>query len=148
MGLATDISFGCPLEAAPDTGVFCQGSTYGLHMTDANIKLQVECKHCGAQIISPIQMDPESFKSATLLDNSYQCSACGKSAHRRSLLRQSRSTVEKNCGTTQSQMPYLWRQWSPHRLRIPNWASVRGSRYENDRAWRMRGRGGHADVVV
>ncbi|MFQ5523353.1 MAG: hypothetical protein ACE5F5_07210 [Acidimicrobiia bacterium] len=49
-------------------------------MADTNIKLQVAGKHCGSQIVSPIQLDPESFKTATLIDNSYQCPDCGQSA--------------------------------------------------------------------
>lgn len=49
-------------------------------MSNINVKLQVACKHCGSQILSPIQMDPKSFESVTLSNNSYQCSACGRSA--------------------------------------------------------------------
>ena len=52
---------------------------YGVSMS-TNVKLQVACKHCGRQIISPIQMDPKSFESSTLSNNSYQCPSCGKSA--------------------------------------------------------------------
>ena len=49
-------------------------------MSVPQVKLQVACKNCGSQILSSIQMDPKSFETATLTDNSYQCPVCGQSA--------------------------------------------------------------------
>lgn len=35
--------------------------------------LYVKCKTCETQFPSPIQIDEQSFQTATLINNSYQC---------------------------------------------------------------------------